>query len=282
MEELIVAGVDIGSTMTKVVIHNQRTMSTFIGPTGAEYRILAHKVVEDALNKASLDFNDLAYVVATGYGRMSVPFADQQITEISCHARGGHSLFPTARTVIDIGGQDSKAIKLNEQGRVINFVMNDKCAAGSGRFLEVMAESLGLKLEELGELSLKGETIIKISSICTVFAEQEVVGHIADGRRLEDVLAGLHDSLASRVYSMAERIRVEPDVVLTGGVAKNIGIRKAMEKKLGYEVLLPPEPLLTGAIGAALLAKELALKAIEQGLPLKKERRPLEAAKFFE
>jgi len=279
---MIVSGVDIGSTMTKVVISNGNILSTFIGPTGAEYRTLAHKVVEEALDKASLKFEDLDYVVSTGYGRMNVPFADRQITEISCHGRGAHSLFPEARTVIDIGGQDSKAIKLNQQGKIINFVMNDKCAAGTGRFLEVIAESLGIKLEDMGELSLKGELSISISSICTVFAEQEVVSHIADGRRVEDVLAGLLDALASRVYSMAERIRIEPEVVLTGGGAKNIGIIKTMNRKLGYGVLIPPEPLLTGALGAALLAKELAQKAIEQGLPLSKEKRRLEAAKFFE
>ena len=136
--------------------------------------------------------------------------------------------------------------------------MNDKCAAGTGRFLEVIAESLGLKVEELGELSLKWQSTVGISSICTVFAEQEVVRHIADGKPVADVLLGLHESLASRVYSMAERVRIEPDVVLTGGVAKNIGVRKAIERRLSYEVLLPSEPLFTGAMGAALLAKELA------------------------
>ena len=281
MDNVIVAGVDIGSTMTKVLIRNQAVLSTVIGPTGAEYRTLAYKVIEDALDRAKLALDDLDFIVATGYGRMSVPFADRQVTEISCHAKGARSLFPGARTVIDIGGQDCKAIKLSPEGKVINFVMNDKCAAGTGRFLEVIAESLGLQVEDLGGIALKGRNPVSISSICTVFAEQEVISHIADGLPLEDILAGLHDSLVSRVYSMAERIRIEPEVVFTGGGAKNIGLVKAMERKLGYEVVLPPEPLLTGAIGAALLAKELAQKAIEQGQPLKKSRH-LEAARFFE
>jgi predicted CoA-substrate-specific enzyme activase len=282
MNSLAVAGVDIGSTMTKVLILGQHIMSTFIGPTGPEYRILAHEVVENAAHAAELELDDLAYVVATGYGRISVPFADKQITEISCHARGAFSLFPSARTIIDIGGQDSKAIKVGPQGRMTNFVMNDKCAAGSGRFLEVIADSLGRTLDELGALALEGKDIVKISTICTVFAEQEVVSHIADGRPLEDVVAGLHDALASRVFSMAERINISPDVVLTGGVAKNIAIRQAFERRLGFEVLLPPEPLLTGALGAAIIARELALKAIAEDTSLHRERRRLEAARFFE
>lgn len=279
--DLFVAGVDIGSTMTKVVIQNELVLVPMMGPTGTEYRKLAYKVMEEALDKANLALDDITYIVATGYGRMSVPFADRQISEISCHARGARSLFPSVRTVIDIGGQDSKAIKLGAQGKVANFVMNDKCAAGTGRFLEVLADSLGVKLEDLGEISLRSERLVKISSICTVFAEHEVIGHVAEGARIEDVLAGVHDALASRIYFMAERLKIEPDVVLTGGGAKNIGIRKAMEKKLDYPILVPPEPLLTGAIGAALLARELALKSIELRLPLKKDRRRFEEAKFF-
>jgi predicted CoA-substrate-specific enzyme activase len=273
--------VDIGSTMTKVVVWGENVLSTFIGPTGAEYRLLAHQVVQDALRQAHLSFEDLAYVISTGYGRMNVPFADGQITEVTCHGRGVFHLFPQARTIIDIGGQDSKAIKLNPEGKIDNFAMNDKCAAGTGRFLEVIAESLAVDLKELGELSLKAQTPVKISSICTVFAEQEVVGHLAEGKRLEDVLAGLHEAFASRIHSMAEQVKVEPPVVLTGGGAKNVGLRKALERRLGYELLVPPEPLITGALGAALLAKEQWKKAAAKGIPLEKETRRLEAAKFF-
>ena len=280
-EQAIFAGVDIGSTMTKVVIWGGNVLSTFIGPTGAEYRLLAHQVVQDALRRAHLSFEDLAYVISTGYGRMNVPFADGQITEVTCHARGVFHLFPGTRTIIDIGGQDSKAIKLNAEGKMANFAMNDKCAAGTGRFLEAIAETLALDLKELGELSLKAGTPVKISSICTVFAEQEVVGHLADGKRLEDVLGGLHEAFASRIQSMAVPVKIEAPVVLTGGGAKNIGLRRALERRLGYELLIPPEPLITGALGAALLAKERWKKAVAQGLPLNKEKRKLEAAKFY-
>jgi predicted CoA-substrate-specific enzyme activase len=281
LNEAIVAGVDIGSTMTKVVIWGENVLSTFIGPTGAEYRLLAHQVVQDALRQAHLSFEDLSYVISTGYGRMNVPFADGQITEVTCHAQGVFHLFPRGRTVIDIGGQDSKAIKMNREGKIANFAMNDKCAAGTGRFLEVIAESLAIDLKELGELSLKAENPVKISSLCTVFAEQEVVGYLAEGSRLEDILAGLHEALASRIYSMAEHVKIEPPVVLTGGGAKNVGLLKALERRLGYELLVPPEPLITGALGAALLAKEQWKKASTQGLLLRKEKRRLEAAKFY-
>ena len=182
------AGVDIGSTMTKVVIMDEEVLASIIGPTGAEHRRLAYRVMEEALERAKLSFDEVSYIVATGYGRINVPFADKQITEITCHAKGVSSLFPTVRVAIDIGGQDAKAIKISD-GRVIDFVMNDKCAAGTGRFLEVIAETLGLKLEELGETSMKSKSKVNISSTCTVFAEQEVVSRIADGASIEDIVA---------------------------------------------------------------------------------------------
>jgi len=274
------AGVDIGSTMTKVVIMDEEVLASIIGPTGAEHRRLAYRVMEEALERAKLSFDEVSYIVATGYGRINVPFADKQITEITCHAKGVSSLFPTVRVAIDIGGQDAKAIKISD-GRVIDFVMNDKCAAGTGRFLEVIAETLGLKLEELGETSMKSKSKVNISSTCTVFAEQEVVSRIADGADIEDIVAGIHDSIASRVYRMAERLKIERDVVITGGVAKNIGVVKAMEDYLGFPVLVPEEPLLTGARGAASLGKELTLKALERGESIERGARRLEEATFF-
>jgi len=274
------AGVDIGSTMTKVVIMDEEVLASIIGPTGAEHRRLAYRVMEEALERAKLSFDEVSYIVATGYGRINVPFADKQITEITCHAKGVSSLFPTVRVAIDIGGQDAKGIKISD-GRVIDFVMNDKCAAGTGRFLEVIAETLGLKLEELGETSMKSKSKVNISSTCTVFAEQEVVSRIADGADIEDIVAGIHDSIASRVYRMAERLKIERDVVITGGVAKNIGVVKAMEDYLGFPVLVPEEPLLTGARGAASLGKELTLKALERGESIERGTRRLEEATFF-
>jgi len=274
------AGVDIGSTMTKVIIMDERVLSTVCNVTTPGQRKLVNKVMEDALNKANLTFEEITYVVATGYGRINVGFADRQITEISCHAMGVAYLLPEARTVIDIGGQDCKGIKLNH-GRVADFVMNDKCAAGTGRFLEVMAEALGVKLDDLGELSLGATNPVGISNICTIFAEQEVVSKLAEGMPLNDIVAGLHEAIASRIFNMVSRLKIEPEVVFTGGVAKNKGLVRTLEAKLGCPVLIPPEPLLTGAIGAALLGKEIAQKAIENGQPLETKERRLQEVTFF-
>ena len=273
-------GVDIGSTMTKVVIMNQTTLASVIGPTGPEHRKLANRVMEEALAKAKLAFEDITYVVATGYGRINVPFADKQITEISCHARGVAHLLPEVRTVIDIGGQDSKGIKLKE-GRAVDFVMNDKCAAGTGRFLEVTAEELGVSLEDMGRLSLEAKNKVEISSICTVFAAQEVVAKLSEGVALPDIIAGLHEAIAIRIYGMVRRLKIEREVALTGGGAKNIGLVKALEAKLGFPVLVPPEPLLTGAIGAALLGKDIVQKAAEKGETLVRSERRLTEASIF-
>jgi predicted CoA-substrate-specific enzyme activase len=274
------AGVDIGSTMTKVVIMNEAVIASVIGATGPEHRKLANKVMEEALARAGLGFDEISYVVATGYGRINVPFADRQITEISCHARGVSSQLPTARTVIDIGGQDCKGIKL-KNGRVVDFVMNDKCAAGTGRFLEVMAEGLGIRLEEMGELSLVAKNEVSISSTCTVFAEQEVVAKLAQGMPVADLVAGVHKSVATRVYRLVSRLKIEPDVAVTGGGARNIGLVRALEARLGYPTIIPPEPLLTGAIGAALLGKDTVRNAAENSLPLVRSRHPLQEASFF-
>jgi predicted CoA-substrate-specific enzyme activase len=273
-------GVDIGSTMTKVVIMNQTTLASVIGPTGPEHRKLANRVMEEALAKAKLAFEDITYVVATGYGRINVPFADKQITEISCHARGVGHLLPEVRTVIDIGGQDSKGLKLKE-GRVVDFVMNDKCAAGTGRFLEVTAEELGVSLEDMGRLSLEAENRVEISSTCTVFAAQEVVAKLSEGVALPDIIAGLHEAIAIRIYGMVRRLKIEREIALTGGGAKNIGLVRALEAKLGFPVLVPPEPLLTGAIGAALLGRDIVQEAAKKGETLVRSERRLTEASIF-
>ncbi len=268
--------------MTKVVIigMDDGIRSRVVGPTGAEHRRLANEVMKQALEQANLSINKISYVVATGYGRINVPFADRQITELTCHARGVASLFPTVKTAIDIGGQDAKGLKIRD-GKLIDFVMNDKCAAGTGRFLEVIADALGLKLEDLGGISLRSTSKVKISSTCTVFAQQEVVSRISDGIPLEDIIAGLHDAIASRVVGMVKRLKIEPDVVLTGGVAKNAGVVNAVEEKLGYEVLVPEDPLLSGAVGAAILGRELTLKALASGEPIQRKERHLEEVTFF-
>jgi predicted CoA-substrate-specific enzyme activase len=279
---LYFAGVDIGSTMTKVVLTDRsgNLLSTIKGPTGAEHRQLANEVMRQALEEASLKMDDISYIVATGYGRLNVPFADRQITELSCHARGVYSFFPNVRTAIDIGGQDAKCMKI-DGGRLVNFAMNDKCAAGTGRFLEVTATALGIKLEDMGCISLKASERIQISSLCTIFAQQEVVALISRGEKLENILAGLHDALAGRTAALARRLGIDPDLVLTGGVAKNIGMVKALKESLGREILVPEEPLITGALGAAVLANEIYTKAVEGGEAPSTKSRRLEKATFF-
>lgn len=274
------AGVDIGSTMTKAVIVSDRIEASLIGPTGPEHRKLANKVMEEALAQAGLRFDDLTYITATGYGRINVPFADKQVTEITCHARGLQSLLPTVRTVIDIGGQDSKGIKL-EAGKVVDFVMNDKCAAGTGRFLEVIADALGVPLKNLGDLSLKAQKTIAISNTCTVFAEHEVISQLAGGASVNDLIAGIHDAIAARVYSMVKKLKIEQDVAVTGGGAKNIGLVKALEGRFGFSLLVPPEPLITGALGAALVGKELYENAVLNGKDVQRSGQGLTEATFF-
>jgi predicted CoA-substrate-specific enzyme activase len=274
------AGIDIGSTMTKVVIVGSEIASSIIGPTGPEHRKLANRVMEEALGKANLRFEDLSYIVATGYGRINVPFADRQVTEITCHAKGLYHLLPTVKTIVDIGGQDSKGIKINN-GKVTSFVMNDKCAAGTGRFLEIIADSLGIPLEKLGEISLTAEKAAEISSTCTVFAEHEVINKLANGESIENLVAGIHESVATRVYSLVRKLKVEPDVAITGGGAKNIGLVKALERMFGFPVLVPPEPLITGALGAAIVGKEVYQKYAAEGVAPTRSGHGLEEAKLF-
>jgi len=279
-EKLYFAGIDIGSTITKAVILGEDSLVSAVEYTAPEQRKLANKLMEEALRKASLSLDQITYVIATGYGRINVPFADKQITEISCHARGLAHLLPTAKTVIDIGGQDCKGIKL-KNGRFDAFVMNDKCAAGTGRFLEVIAEGLGLEVDKLGELSLASENPVKISNMCTVFAEQEVVSRLAEGAKLEDLAAGIHQAVAGRICSMVAKLKIERDVAVTGGGAKNVGLVKALESKLGFAVLIPPDPLITGALGAALLGRETVEKAHKKGETLVRNKRRLEEARFY-
>ena len=256
---MIVAGMDIGSITTEtVILRDREVFSSVIMPTGANSRKAAERSLSAALGKASLDPEDVTAIVTTGYGRASFPRATKMITEITCHARGAFFLHPRTRTVIDIGGQDSKVIRLDTQGRNVDFQMNDKCAAGTGRFLEVMAHALEVKVEDLGRLSLVAPRSIKISSMCTVFAESEVVSLIADNQPKEVIIRGLHDSIADRILGMVNRLGIEEEVTLTGGVAKNEGVVRALEDRLGVKMFVPPEPQIIGALGAALLARDLA------------------------
>lgn len=259
--------------MTKVVILKEEIVASVIGPTGPEQRRLANRVMEEALKRASLSFPQITYIVSTGYGRINVPFSDRQVTEVTCHARGIIHLLPEARTVIDIGGQDVKGIKIDATGKIIDFVMNDKCAAGSGRFIEVIADTLEVPLDQVGERSLQSSHPAKISNICTIWAQQEVASGLAEGIPVADLLAGIHQSLADRIVRMVSRLKVEDGVVVTGGGAKNKGLLKALSEELGRSILVPENPLMTGALGAALLGKEIVERARQNKTPLETRER---------
>lgn len=254
---MIVAGCDVGSLTGKVVIlKDEKILSFSIVPTTPKPEKTAENAMNEALKKTGLLLDQIDYIVSTGYGRGKIPFAHTNVTEISCHGRGAFWLAPTVRTVIDIGGQDCKVILLDDQGNIKDFRMNDKCAAGTGRFLEGMARALGLKLEELGEVSLKSNSYALITSQCSVFAESEVVTLIAEGTELPNIVAGIHKSIAGRLISMVKGINPKRDYMLTGGVAKNIGVVKFLEDELGKIEKISLDPQIVGALGAALIAKE--------------------------
>lgn len=251
-------GVDIGSLTVKVVLINRDLEIIGEAKTRAGYngRHVATRLKEQLLFESGLKEQDVSVTVATGYGRVTFP-AEREVSEITCQAKGIHHLFPSARTVIDIGGQDSKVIKLLSNGKVADFAMNDKCAAGTGRFLEVMASALEVEWQEIGKLVSSSKSPTKISSFCTVFAESEVISQVSAGVPKEDILAGVCDSVASRVASMTRRTGLEPDIVFTGGVAHNLGVVDALAKQIGYPLLVPQEPVISAALGAALLASEI-------------------------
>jgi (R)-2-hydroxyacyl-CoA dehydratese activating ATPase len=250
------AGIDVGSLSTDVVILDERDeiLGYSIISTGANSTDAAEEGYGKALAAAGLGRGQVKGIVATGYGRVSVPFADRKLTEISCHSLGASKLFPDTGTVIDIGGQDSKVIRVGPEGKVLDFTMNDKCAAGSGRFLEVMAAKLQVILEEMGDLSLRGGGEARISSVCTVFAESEVVSLVAKNHPKEEIIRGLHRAIVNRIWSMVQTVGVYGEVTMTGGVAKNKGVVAFMEEKLGKPIYVYHEPQIVGAFGAALFA----------------------------
>jgi (R)-2-hydroxyacyl-CoA dehydratese activating ATPase len=252
---MISAGIDIGSITAKAaLIKDGSLVATHIIFTGYNPAAAAKQVFAALLSRTGIPEASVQKIVATGYGRASVDFAHKTLTEIICHGAGAHFLDPDVRGVIDVGGQDSKAILLDANGQVENFAMNDKCAAGTGRFLEVMARALEIPLDRMGEISLGAKTPVKISSICTVFAESEVISMIARQKNRRDIAAGIHISTAARVASLAGKVQLGPPVVMTGGVAKNKGMVKALENRLGYTVTTGAMPQENGAVGAAFLA----------------------------
>lgn len=258
-------GVDVGSASSKVVILEdgirvvtEKVVQLGTGSSGPQ------RVLEEAFEASGLRMEDMARVVATGYGRFSFEGADRQVSEISCHAKGIYHLVPSARTIIDIGGQDAKAIKLDERGGVVQFFMNDKCAAGTGRFIDVMARVLEVTTGEMQDYDAKATEPAPISSTCTVFAESEVISQLSQGTSKENIIAGVHASVAVKACGLAYRGGVTPDVVMSGGVAQNAGVVRAISKELKQQVIVAPHPQVAGALGAALYAYEDALKAMKK------------------
>ena len=251
-----VIGIDSGSTSTNGVLMNRKgeIVDSHSILTGAKAESSAKKLYELILQRNSLEKSDIASLIATGYGRVSMSFSDDTVTEISCHAKGAHYLNKNVRTILDIGGQDSKAISVKEDGTVNDFVMNDKCAAGTGRFLDTIARTLELSTEELGNAALESDKAIEITSMCTVFAESEVITLIAENNELKDIAYGVCSSIASKSYFLLKRVGINDAVMMSGGVAKNKGVVKALEKKLGKKIYIPENPELVGAIGAAAFA----------------------------
>jgi predicted CoA-substrate-specific enzyme activase len=254
------AGVDIGSVTTKAVIidENSKIVSFEYGPTLTNREKSGEEYYERALGGCGLKPGEILNVVSTGYGRRAFTRASFNSPEIICHAKGTVALFPGTRVIIDIGGQDSKVIELGQDGRPQKFAMNDKCAAGTGRFLEVMAGVLGLTLESLGPVSLESKESIVISSVCTVFAESEIVSLLSENKKREDIAWGLHRSIVRRVANMGtgSQIKYLEPIVFSGGVARNVGVVKALEEMLKMKVICPEKPQVTAALGAALIARE--------------------------
>lgn len=256
------AGIDVGSTQTKGIIINEKLeiVSRVLIDTGAYVTRAAERCFDEALKQPGLRREDVAYIVGTGYGRYKVTFGDTQITEISCHARGASYIFPGTRTVIDMGGQDAKGIKVGEGGEVKDFVMNDKCAAGTGRFLGNAADVLSLSLDEIGRLSLLAKYPVRLTTVCTVFVESDIMSYLAQGKKVEDILGGVHSAIAARTISLVRRVGIEEEVTFTGGVSRNIGMVRALEDKLGMKLNVSPESHFTGALGASLFALERVSK----------------------
>ncbi|MFW9929464.1 MAG: acyl-CoA dehydratase activase [Candidatus Thorarchaeota archaeon] len=254
----IVAGVDIGSTTAKSVIldENKKIIGKSLSPVGVKIVEDAEKTFEKAVKNAGIKKDQVNFIVGTGYGRFKVYFGQAIITEISCHAKGAYFLFPETKTILDIGGQDTKAIRINNTGEILDFAMNDKCSAGTGRFLEVCADALGFKIEEIGELSMKGTKTVKISSTCTVFAESEVISQVSRGKKAEDILKGMHHSIAQRSISLLRRVGINPELTFTGGVSRNIGLVNSLESLLNIKVNASPLSQYMGAVGAALFGFE--------------------------
>ncbi len=255
------AGVDVGSTQTKAVVidEEQRIVGRTIIDTGANVVTAAEKAFHAALKDGGIADEEVEFIVGTGYGRYKVTFGNTQVTEISCHARGAVHMFPGTRTVLDMGGQDTKAIRVRPNGEVVDFCMNDKCAAGTGRFLQAAAFALEIPLPELGPTALRADKAVPITTTCTVFAESEVLSWLGKGKKIDEILLGVHRSIGTRSMALLRRVGIEPEVTFTGGVTRNQGMVQVMNEMLGYPVNVGEESHLMGALGAALFALDRIL-----------------------
>lgn len=255
-ESKVVAGIDAGSTAIKVTLYDGKVFENVIGTTGWNPREAATLLLEELAERRSLKVQEIDAVFGTGYGRKNLSLLTKDVTEISCHAKGAAYLHPNARMVIDIGGQDAKAIQISSQGKVTDFIMNDKCAAGTGRFLQVMANALGLDIDTMGQIEVNAAESCKINSMCTVFAESEVIGLIHKGYSREAIIAGLYKSVANRIGAMAAKIENQTPIVFTGGVSRNTSLRRVLEAELKAPLVVPDNAIFAGAIGAAIFAWE--------------------------
>jgi predicted CoA-substrate-specific enzyme activase len=265
------AGVDVGSTQTKAVIidEDKNIVGRSLTDTGANVVHAAQNAFKEALEDAKLREVEVEYVIGTGYGRYRVTFGNEQITEISCHGRGASQMFPNTRTVVDMGGQDTKAIRVNAQGEIVDFCMNDKCAAGTGRFLGAASMALDIPLEDLGTTALRSQKPVKISTTCTVFAESEVLSWLGKGKKIEDILWGVHQSIAVRSAGLMRRVGLDSEITFTGGVSRNQAMVKALSDKLEMPLNVSEDCHYMGALGAAIFALDRIMAS----------RRPVETAK---
>jgi len=255
------AGVDVGSTQTKAIVidETKQIVGRALIDTGANVILAAEQAFTEALKSANAREEEVEYVVGTGYGRYRVTFGNTQVTEISCHGRGSVHMFPRTRTVLDMGGQDTKAIRVRPTGEIVDFCMNDKCAAGTGRFLGAASSALDIPLDQLGPTALRSERPVRISTTCTVFAESEVLSWLGKGKKIEDILQGVHQSIAARSIGLLRRVGVEEEITFTGGVARNIGMIDALEKGLNAKLNVSGDSHFMGALGAALFALDHVL-----------------------
>jgi predicted CoA-substrate-specific enzyme activase len=252
-----VLGIDVGSGYSKAVVCEGTSIRSFaVMPSGGDYREIAKTVATKALSEIQLSFQEVAYTVAAGYGASMVNFADHSLTDISCHATGVNHFFPSVKTVIDVGAQFSRAIRLDDNGRIANFILNEKCAVGSGKFLQTIARILHKNVNEIGDLSLTATNPVEFTTACAVFAESEAVSRIAEGAAPADILAGLNKAMASKIITLVTRVSYAPDCAVTGGGAKNRGLVKAIQEELSAHVFVADEPQITAAFGAALIALE--------------------------